>query len=128
MKTHSVLQIEFGIHGGDALAVSRLVHLHHTEVAPVHKGDILTLVEALGVSGLDKDHWGQDNRFFTDLSVLGVKWSLKGGKHVDHTLVEQHYSPSSLNILYPRCCGCCLGIAPRANMLKMSTWLLHPEW
>ncbi len=83
MITYGVLQIEFGIHGGDALAVSRLVHLHHAEVAPVHKGDILTLIEALGISGLNKDHGGQDNRFCANLGVLGVKWSLKGGKHVD---------------------------------------------
>ncbi len=27
-------------------------------------------------------------------------------------------------------CGgcCCLGIVPRAKMLKMSAWLLHPNW
>ncbi len=77
MITYGVLQIEFSIHRGDTLAVSRLVHLHHAEVAPVHKGDILTLVEALGISGLNKDHGGQDNRFFTDLGVLRVKWILR---------------------------------------------------
>ncbi len=89
MNTHGIFQIEFGIHGGDTLAVSGLVHLHHAEVAPVHKGDILTLIEALGISGLDKDHGGQDNRFLADLGVLGVKWSLKGRKHADHTLLLQ---------------------------------------
>ncbi len=28
----------------------------------------------------------------------------------------------------PLCRCCCLGIAPRAKMLKMSAWLLHPKW
>ncbi len=27
-----------------------------------------------------------------------------------------------------RCFCYCLGIAPRAKMLKMSAWLLHPKW
>ncbi len=26
------------------------------------------------------------------------------------------------------CCYCCLGIAPRAQLLKKSTWLLHTNW
>ncbi len=27
-----------------------------------------------------------------------------------------------------RCCCYCLGIAPRAKVLKISAWLLHPKW
>ncbi len=32
----------------------------------------------------------------------------------------------SISGLHGCCCG--LGIAPRAKMLKMSAWLLHPKW
>ncbi len=47
-----------------------------------------------------------------------------------HILEWPSYNEKNVQIADScRCCRCCcLGIALRAEMLKMSAWLLHPKW
>ncbi len=42
-------------------------------------------------------------------------------------LVEPHPTPIPAS-MDGSSCFCCLGIAPRGQMLKMSAWLLQPDW